>query len=250
MKRLRGLCLSLAGRMLMTTPALAADYNFETPAPKDFYGSTSYEEVYGAQYNYGGTNAVDFLDPLADSAPGISINSGSSLEYGINSGSGSIYPDSSGSSYPIQWGDVPTLPATQFTAVSEVGRNDGSIGTLVIPSLGIRYKAYDGTDSASMRKGVGHFPSTSAWEGNIGLCGHNRGSSHNIGAIKDLEIGDTIRYQTSLGTRTYAVSSVKIIDWTDWSYLNSTSDNRITIITCLANQPTKRVCVQGIEISS
>lgn len=93
-------------------------------------------------------------------------------------------------------------------------------------------------------------PSTSAWEGNIGLCGHNRGSSHNIGAIKDLEIGDTIRYQTSLGTRTYAVSSVKIIDWTDWSYLNSTSDNRITIITCLANQPTKRVCVQGIEISS
>ena len=77
MKRLRGLCLSLAGLMLMTTPALAADYNFETPAPKDFYGSTSYEEVYGAQYNYGGTNAVDFLDPLADSAPGISINSGS-----------------------------------------------------------------------------------------------------------------------------------------------------------------------------
>ena len=71
----------------------------------------------------------------------------------INSGSGSIYPDSSGSSYPIQWGDVPTLPATQFTAVSEVERNDGSIGTLVIPSLGIRYKAYDGTDSASMRKG-------------------------------------------------------------------------------------------------
>ena len=38
MKRLRGLCLSLAGLMLMTTPALAADYNFETPAPKDFYG--------------------------------------------------------------------------------------------------------------------------------------------------------------------------------------------------------------------
>ena len=30
MKRLRGLCLSLAGLMLMTTPALAADYTFET----------------------------------------------------------------------------------------------------------------------------------------------------------------------------------------------------------------------------
>lgn len=248
MKRRRGLLISLAGLVLMTTPALAADYNFETQSPKDFYGSTSYEEVYGAQYNYGGMNAVDFLDPLADSAPKATISSGSSLEYGINSGSGSIYPDSSGSSYPIQWGDVPTLPAPQFTAVSEVERSDGSIGTLVIPSLGIRYKVYDGTDSAAMRKGVGHFPSTSAWAGNVGLCGHNRGSSHNIGAIKDLEIGDTIRYQTSLGTKAYAVSSVKIIDWTDWSYLNSTSDNRITLITCLADQPTKRVCVQGIEI--
>lgn len=36
MKRLKGLWLSLAGLMLMTTPALAVDYNFETPAPKDF----------------------------------------------------------------------------------------------------------------------------------------------------------------------------------------------------------------------
>lgn len=250
MKRSRGLLISLAGLVLMTTPAFAADYNFETPSPKDFYGSTSYEEVYGAQYNYGGMNAVDFLDPLADGAPSVTTSGGSVVEYGINAGSGSIYPDSAGSIYPEQWGEVPTLPAPQFTTVSEVERSDGSIGTLVIPSLGIRYKAYDGTDSASMRKGVGHFPSTSAWNGNIGLCGHNRGSSHNIGAIKDLEIGDTIRYETSLGTRTYAVSSVKIIDWTDWSYLNSTSDNRITIITCLANQPTKRVCVQGIEISS
>ena len=101
-----------------------------------------------------------------------------------------------------------------------------------------------------MRKGVGHFPSTSAWSGNIGLCGHNRGSSHNIGSIKNLEVGDAIRYETSLGTRTYSVSYVGIIDWTDWSYLNATSDNRITLITCLADQPPKRVCVQGIEVSS
>ncbi|MFQ8761443.1 MAG: sortase [Intestinimonas sp.] len=83
------------------------------------------------------------------------------------------------------------------------------------------------------------------------VCADTTGAPATTSAqSKDLEIGDTIRYQTSLGTRTYAVSSVKIIDWTDWSYLNSTSDNRITIITCLANQPTKRVCVQGIEISS
>ena len=169
MKRCRGLLLSLAGLMLMATPAFAADYNFETPSPKDYYGSTSYEEVYGAQYNYGGINAVDFLDPLADGAPVSTVGGGSTVEYGINAGNGSIYPDSSSDGYPIQWGDVSTLPTTQFTSASEVKRSDGSIGTLVIPSLGIRYKVYDGMDSTAMSKGVGHFPSTSSWSGLIGL---------------------------------------------------------------------------------
>ena len=41
------------------------------------------------------------------------------------------------------------------------------------------------------------------------------------------------------------MSSVKIIDWTDWSYLNNTSDNRITIITCLANQPPNGFVFRG-----
>ena len=127
------------------------------------------------------------------------------------------------------------------------GRKRQSSG---FPSLGIRYKAYEGTDSATMHKGVGHFPSTSAWNGNIGLCGHNRGSRHSIGSIKDLKVGDTIQCETSSGTRTYSVSYVGTIKWTDWSYLNATRDNRITIITCLADQPTKRVCVQATEVYS
>ena len=45
MKTIRGLCLTLAGLMLLTSQAFAADYNFETPAPSDYYGSTSYEEI-------------------------------------------------------------------------------------------------------------------------------------------------------------------------------------------------------------
>ena len=182
MKRCRGLQLVLAAVMLMTTPAFAADYNFETLSPKDFYESTSYEESYGAQYNYSGINAVDLLDPLAGIAPVSSVGGGLTVEYGITAGSGSTYPDSAVSGYPIQWGDVPTFATTLITSASEVKRSDGSVGTLVIPSLGIRYKVYEGTDSAAMQKGVGHFPSTSAWDGNIGLCGHNRGSSYNIGA--------------------------------------------------------------------
>ena len=40
---------------------------------------------------------------------------------------------------------------------------------------------------------------------------------------------------------------VGIISNTDWSYLQPTSDNRITITTCLAGYPELRVCVQAAE---
>ena len=68
-------------------------------------------------------------------------------------------------------------------------------------------------------------------------------------SIKDLEIGDTITYTTIFGTRTYHVSFVGTISNTDWSYLQATADNRITLTTCLANQPSKRVCVQAVEVN-
>ena len=53
----------------MASNAMAADYSFTTDAPQDYYGDTSYEAIYGSQYNYGGPNVVDFQVP--------------ELEYGI-----------------------------------------------------------------------------------------------------------------------------------------------------------------------
>jgi LPXTG-site transpeptidase (sortase) family protein len=99
-----------------------------------------------------------------------------------------------------------------------------------------------------MAKGVGHFTETSAWDGNICLAGHNRGAKYTIGTIKDLKIGDIIKYTTKLGTRTYAVNFVKTISNTDWTNTGKTFDNRITLYTCLENQPDYRVCVQAVEV--
>ena len=55
-------------------------------------------------------------------------------------------------------------------------------------------------------------------------------------------------YSHNRATRTYAVTSVKIIASDDWSNLQATSDNRITLTTCLANHPEKRICVQAVQI--
>ena len=153
---------------------------------------------------------------------------------------------------PIQ--QEPQIPSTSYqpsayTSVDGMERKDGSIGTLKIPSLNINMKVWEGETNTSMAKGLGHYSSTSGWDGNIGVCGHNRGAKYTIGSIKDLEIGDTITYTTIYGTRTYEVVLVKTISNSDWSYLQATADNRITLTTCLANQPEKRICVQAVQIT-
>ena len=248
MKHTRTALATLAGALLLSTPALAFDYEFHTAAPADYYGGTAYEEVYGAQYNYGGRNAVDFLDPLTEVV--LPQTNTADIEYGLSAGAGRPFTGNAESILPGVWMQAPAAVVAQYTDAGTLVRSNGSIGTLVIPKLGIRYNAYEGTDSATMSRGVGHFPGTTGWNGNISLCGHNRGSSHNIGSIRNLRGGDTIQYETGLGVRTYRVSFVGVIDRTDWSYLEATSDNRITIITCLADQPAKRVCVQGQEVCS
>ena len=66
--------------------------------------------------------------------------------------------------------------------------------------------------------------------------------------IKELGIGDKIIYKTSVGERTYAVETVTTIKSNDWSYLESTSDNRITLITCVAGDSSRRCVVQAVEV--
>lgn len=55
----------------------------------------------------------------------------------------------------------------------------------------------EGTEKEILRRGVGHFKSTSKWDGNVCLAAHNRGYKYNYFAeIKKLEIGDIIEYKT------------------------------------------------------
>ena len=96
---------------------------------------------------------------------------------------------------------------------------------------------------------VGHFENTSLDKGNIGLAAHNRGQTVKayFQNIKKLKKGDEIIYKTSNFERKYIVEKVIIIKETNWKYLENTTDNRITLITCVENEPQYRLCVQGIE---
>ena len=77
---------------------------------------------------------------------------------------------------------------------SDLYYSNGSLGTLKIPAINLTVKVYQGTDSAALKKGAGHFTNTSIWDGNACFAGHNRGVNNHFGKIHTLEAGDTICY--------------------------------------------------------
>ena len=120
---------------------------------------------------------------------------------------------------------------------------------IFISKINLDAPILEGTTKEILRRGVGHFTSTSKWDGNVVLAAHNRGYKYNFfQEIKRLEIGDIIEYQTEQGKRTYEVCGKEKIKETDLSILENTKENKLTLITCVENMPEYRLCIQAKEL--
>lgn len=64
----------------------------------------------------------------------------------------------------------------------------------------------------------------------------------------NLKNGDEIIYKTKLGTKTYEVYESTVIEATDWSVIENTNENIVTLITCIENDASSRLCVRAKEI--
>ena len=118
-----------------------------------------------------------------------------------------------------------------------------------IPTIKVDAKICEGVTNDVIAKTVGHFEESSKWNGNVALAAHNRGYNCNFFEnIKNLSKGDIIIYSTQEGIRKYKVNINKIIKETDWTYIQNTKDNRITLITCEENKREYRRCIQAVEI--
>ena len=126
---------------------------------------------------------------------------------------------------------------------------DGSIGSIYVARTGKTMTVYEGESLGNLKKGAGHFASTTAWNGNVALCGHNRGSWPYFDFVKDLQIGDRITYTTPYGVRAYEVFNKERIGEYDHSKLAWSSENLLTLITCIANAPDLRWAAQCREVS-
>lgn len=124
------------------------------------------------------------------------------------------------------------------------------LGYLTIEAIGIeKYPVKDGADLETIQTAIGHFAETPLWDGNVGFCAHNRDYKYDFRNLKNIEKGDTVVYETRFGTRTYRVNEIKAIAETDWDDLLEVAEvNQVTMITCIEDQPTKRLMVQASEI--
>ena len=136
----------------------------------------------------------------------------------------------------------------QIFSEYQISEDKTIIGKIIIPKISVEAPIKEGTSAEVLKKSVGHFSSTKYWNGNICLASHNRGTyAHYFENINKLGPNDEIMYQTKLGTRVYVVESIKEISEHDFSVLNDTGENCITLITCVKNKSDKRLCLKAIE---
>ena len=279
--KFRSFLLAMMLCALCVTQASALEYTFDAPEDYLFGQPTSDDTIYewenpnvdrskntaliapgfGSPTSYlpgSGEYLTPNLVPGALSG-GLVNQVGSANLNGGTAGSSVVpgeYPSVSGGSNVTMTqipGGSPTNIAQGSTTggytevTSDLYYSNGSLGTLKIPSIGLTVGVYEGTGSAPLLKGAGHFTNTSIWDGNVALAGHNRGVRNDFGKIHTLNAGDTITLTTKLGTRTYAVASVEKVSVNDSSGTAPTTDNRVTLYTCVMNQPEYRWKVTAIQ---
>ena len=151
------LALGLALSATLSVGANAADYSFSGTDGTDYYTSSSYEDVYGSQYNYGGRNVVDYQIPEPEygvfsttqtgvmektSLPGLQQYVGGEANggYGIVESAAPEQPGVTQS--PMNGsGDNFTVIGTKkaFTKLTESFKlSNGAVGKLSIPAIGIK----------------------------------------------------------------------------------------------------------------
>lgn len=120
---------------------------------------------------------------------------------------------------------------------------------LVIPKINISAEIKEGTSGEVINNYVGHFEETPCDNGNIGLIAASAGYKENyFEKLKDLAEGDIVIYIKGDLKKEYKVTKNTIIKETDWSYLSTTEDNRLTLITGILEEPANRRCVQAVEV--
>jgi LPXTG-site transpeptidase (sortase) family protein len=105
------------------------------------------------------------------------------------------------------------------------------IGEIQVPRLGLSAMVVQGDSPASLRHAVGHLATSALpgeW-GNVALAGHR---DTLFRPLRDIQVGDEIRFKTAENSFDYVVESFEVVAPTDIRVLEATSGHDLTFITC------------------
>lgn len=107
----------------------------------------------------------------------------------------------------------------------------GLVGMLDVPRLNLSTPVIEGDDEQTLQRAVGHLPDTPMpWQaGNSAIAGHRDGLFR---PLKDLKVGDEIRFRTTRDEFRYHVTKTSIVQPDDVSVLGPRSQATLTLITC------------------
>lgn len=109
-----------------------------------------------------------------------------------------------------------------------------AIGRVVIDRIGLNVVLIQGTDTASLQKGPGHYEYTPfpGQGGTVGIAGHRTTYLAPFRHINDIENGDEVRVEMPYGTFVYTVTRHEIVDPSDVQIVDAVGYEQLVLTAC------------------
>ncbi len=116
----------------------------------------------------------------------------------------------------------------------QVGTGE-AIGRIVAPAMdGLNAVVVEGTDTASLQKGPGHYPETPfpGQHGTVGIAGHRTTYLAPFRHIDSMKRGDPIRLEMPYGSFAYRVQKTEIVDPSEVGVVKKVGYERLVLSAC------------------
>ena len=115
----------------------------------------------------------------------------------------------------------------------QTGTGD-AIGRIRIPGIGANFVFFEGTDTATLQQGPGHYGVTPlpGEGGTVAIAGHRTTYLAPFRKINEIADGDEIRLEMPYGTFNYVVEKHEIVDPEDTQVINPVGYDRLVLTAC------------------
>ena len=108
------------------------------------------------------------------------------------------------------------------------------VGVIDIPKIGLDMVVIEGTGTAQLQQGPGHYPGTPlpGQQGNVAIAGHRTTYLHPFYNLNELSPGDSILITTVQGEFLYQMTSNQVVSPSDVAVVDATTTPQLTLTTC------------------